>query len=78
MADRGRVGEEMPDLDVEPGDAGVGGPFGGRDFQQIPAEPGWDGVAVRVEEADGAVRTDSKDAMTASTVSTLVPEMSPR
>ena len=59
---QGRVGEEMPDLDIEPGDAGVGGPLGGRDFQQVPAEPGWDGMAVRVEEADGAAgRLERRD-----------------
>ena len=48
---QGRVGEEMADLDIESGDSGEGGAFAGRGFQKFPAESGWKGMTMRVEEA---------------------------
>jgi len=50
---QGRIGKEMSDLDIEPGDAGVGDPIGGRDFQQTPAQSGRNRMSVRVEQVDG-------------------------
>ena len=57
-----RVGEEVADLDIESGDAGEGCLFVCCDFQKIPAESGWYGMVVRVQDARGrGVRTKRGD-----------------